>query len=57
MSLDSATVAQVRALINGRSQRYVSNFLNVSRTTVQRVYNRYVETGSYEDLDLVIQDV
>ncbi|EFN66072.1 hypothetical protein EAG_00047, partial [Camponotus floridanus] len=46
--LDSATVAQVVALINdGRSQRYVANFLNVPRTTIQRVYNRYAETGGY----------
>lgn len=38
MSLDAATVAQVVALINdGRNLRYVANFLNVPRTTVQCV--------------------
>lgn len=48
MPLDSEKVAQVVALINdGRSQYYVANFLNVPRTTVQRVYYRYVETGGY----------
>lgn len=48
MSLSSETVASIISLIeDGRSQRYVANRFAVSRSTVQRVYTRFIETGSY----------
>lgn len=39
--------AKVIALIeDGRSQRYVAEHLGISRSSVQRIYQRYQETGS-----------
>ena len=41
--------AQVVALIeDGRSRRYVSRSLNLSVSSVQRSYNRYLETNSFQ---------
>lgn len=48
MPLSAETVAAIAALIDdGRSQRYVANRFMVSRSTVQRVYTRFIETGAY----------
>lgn len=48
MSLSTETVASIVALIDdGRSQIYVANRFGVSRSTVQRVYTRFMETGVY----------
>lgn len=46
MSLSPETVSAIIALIDdGRSQRYVAQRFGVSRSTVQRVHTRFLETG------------
>jgi transposase len=48
MNLSSEVVAAILALIqDGRSQSYVARRFQTTRSTVQRVYNRFLETGSY----------
>lgn len=48
MSLSAEIVASIVALIqDGRSQVYVASRYGVSRSTVQRVYARFIETGAY----------
>jgi transposase len=46
MSVSAETVSAIIALIDdGRSQSYVARRFGVSRSTVQRVHARYLETG------------
>ncbi|KAH9645138.1 hypothetical protein HF086_005683 [Spodoptera exigua] len=48
MDTTEAEAAQVVALLQqGLSQRVVARRLNLSRSAVQRVYQRYLETGQY----------
>lgn len=48
MSLSPTDSAKVVALIEGgNSQRYVAAVLGIPRSTVQRVYHRFRETGGY----------
>lgn len=48
MSVPAETVAAIVALLeDGRSQSYVANRYGVSRSTVQRLHARFLETGVY----------
>lgn len=48
MVLSATDAARVVALIeDGRNQRYVARFLQIPRTTIQRVVKRHRETGLY----------
>ena len=45
----TALAAKVVALVeDGRSKRYVAERLAIGRTRVQRIYQRFQETGSLE---------
>ncbi|EFN61147.1 hypothetical protein EAG_00087, partial [Camponotus floridanus] len=47
--LSENEVAQVIALLeDGRSQRYVADRFNVSRSVVARAWIRYQDTGLYQ---------
>lgn len=49
VTITPEVAAQVVALIeDGRSRRYVARSLNLSVSTMQRSYNRYLETNSFQ---------
>jgi len=45
--LNENQVAQVIALLESASQRYVANKFNVSQSVVSRAWTRYEDTGHY----------